>query len=215
MSFRPGGIESRVLVHSRKFVLLTSIPTDSYDSTLLRWKHSSAITPLETLATQASHGRCGNDGYQERIKLACGYIKKCAFHCKLGGCRRGSVGLFRGKSPGDKFLRFLSNRWKIEKEPMYLISPLWMSLQKIVEVVAKLTYTSISSRIYENHTSGFLEATDLKLTQLKQISPRNSALTHGSLKVTLSLVPDYWKQTFKSIKKTLCTWPYNLAAWRL
>ena len=42
-----------------------------------------------------------------------------------------------------------------------------MSLQKIVEVVAKLTYTSISSRIYENRTSGLLEATRLKLTQLR------------------------------------------------
>ena len=42
-----------------------------------------------------------------------------------------------------------------------------MSLQKIVEVVAKLTYTSVSNRIYENRTGGLLEATHLKLTQLK------------------------------------------------
>ena len=48
----------------------------------------------------------------------------------------------------------------------------------------------LSSRIYENRTIGLLEPTHLKLTQLKQISPRNSALTHGSLKVTLFLVPD-------------------------
>ena len=27
------------------------------------------------LTTQASHGRCENGGYQERIKLACGHIK--------------------------------------------------------------------------------------------------------------------------------------------
>ena len=48
----------------------------------------------------------------------------------------------------------------------------------------------MSSRIYENRTIGLLESTHLKLTQLKQISPRNSALTHGSLKVTLFLVLD-------------------------
>ena len=42
-----------------------------------------------------------------------------------------------------------------------------------------------SSRIYENRTIGLLESTHLKLTQLKQVSPRNSALTHGYLKVTL------------------------------
>ena len=48
----------------------------------------------------------------------------------------------------------------------------------------------ISSRIYENRNSGLLEATHLKLTQLKYILPRNSALTHGSLKVILFLVPD-------------------------
>ena len=52
----------------------------------------------------------------------------------------------------------------------------------------------ISSRIYENRTSGLLEATHLKLTQLKYILPRNSALTHVSLKVTLLLVPD-WQKT--------------------
>ena len=52
------------------------------------------------------------------------------------------------------------------------------------------SYIYISSRIYENRTSGLLEATHLKLTQLKYILPRNSALTHGSLKVTLLLVPD-------------------------
>ena len=51
-------------------------------------------------------------------------------------------------------------------------------------------YVCMSSRIYENRTFGLLEPTHLKLTQLKQISPRNSALTHGSLKVTLFLVPD-------------------------
>ena len=44
--------------------------------------------------------------------------------------------------------------------------------------------------IYENRTSGLLEATHLKLTQLKYILPRNSALTYGSLNVTLFLVPD-------------------------
>ena len=48
----------------------------------------------------------------------------------------------------------------------------------------------MSSRIYENRTSGLLEATHLKLTQLKSILPRNSALAHGSLQVTLCLVPD-------------------------
>ena len=47
-----------------------------------------------------------------------------------------------------------------------------------------------SSRIYENRTIGLLESTHLKLTQLKQISPRNSAFIHGSLKATLFLVPD-------------------------
>ena len=48
----------------------------------------------------------------------------------------------------------------------------------------------ISSRIYENRTSELLDATHLKLTQLRQILPRDSALTHGSLKVTLFLFPD-------------------------
>ena len=36
----------------------------------------------------------------------------------------------------------------------------------------------ISSRIYENRTSGLLDATHLKLTQLRQILPRDLALTH-------------------------------------
>ena len=55
------------------------------------------------------------------------------------------------------------------------------------EMCCILIYTS--SRIYESHTSGLLEATNVKLTQLKYILPRNSALTHGFLKVTLFLFP--------------------------
>ena len=54
----------------------------------------------------------------------------------------------------------------------------------------KLNKLFLTSPIYENRTSGLLEATHLKLTQLKYILPRNSALTYGSLKVTLFLVPD-------------------------
>ena len=76
------------------------------------------------LTTQASHGRCENGGYQERIKLACGHIKN---YLSLGNWEdAGEEGwaFSEEKSPGDKFLRFLSHRWKIEKEPMYLISPL-------------------------------------------------------------------------------------------
>ena len=48
----------------------------------------------------------------------------------------------------------------------------------------------LSSRIYENLTSWLLEATQLKLTQLKKILTLNSALTQASVKVTLLLVPD-------------------------
>ena len=62
----------------------------------------SAITPLETLATRASHGRCENGGYQERIKLACGYIKKMSFLLETGRMPEGKGGPFpRKKSWGQ------------------------------------------------------------------------------------------------------------------
>ena len=73
----------------------------------------------------------------------------------------------------------------------------------------------ISSRIYENRTSGLLDATHLKLTQLRQILPRDLALTHMVLLRWLSSCFLISKETFKAIKKTLWTWPYTLAAWRL
>ena len=75
------------------------------------------------LTTQASHGRCENGGFQERIKLACGHVKN---DLSLGNWEDagGEGRAFSKEKALNKFLRFLSHRWKIEKEPMYLISPL-------------------------------------------------------------------------------------------
>ena len=67
---------------------------------------------------------------------------------------------------------------------------IWVKTGNNHAFFAKLNKLFNYSQIYENRTSGLLEATHLKLTQLKYILPRNSALTYGSLKVTLFLVPD-------------------------
>ena len=66
-------------------------------------------------------------------------------------------------------IRSLANERIFSKESYFRIY-----FQSWIKWLLLLLY--ISSRIYENRTSGLLNATHLKLTQLRQILPRDSAM---------------------------------------